>query len=218
VRAEERFVPSVPLDLVEERWRRLVAANARYFDGEILHVLNAHRDGHGGVTIHVAATSYRFYAVQRPDPELPAIDCGVRPLGAKAITTIDGRILMGRRSASVAFYPGCWEFLPGGGLEVDDDPASCVRRELAEEAGLACATPPIATALLYDPVALSWEVIHEIRARRPGDDGDDAHAWEHSERRLVEPGHWPAPLADVAEAMLPLTERRRDGGALGTPR
>lgn len=218
VRADDRFVPTVPLDLVEARWRRLVAANARYFDGEILHVLNAHRDGHGGVTIHVAATSYRFYAVQRPDPELPAIDCGVRPLGAKAITQVDGRILMGRRSASVAFYPGCWEFLPGGGLEVDDEPASCVRRELAEEAGLECATPPIATALLYDPVALSWEVVHEIDARRPNAAGDDGHAWEHSERRLVERGAWPEPLAEVARTMLALTEPRSAGRAPGMPR
>jgi 8-oxo-dGTP pyrophosphatase MutT (NUDIX family) len=218
VRADDRFVPAVSLDLVEDRWRRLVAANPRYFDGEILHVLHAQRDGHGGVTIHVAVASYRFYAVQRPDPDLPPLDCGVRPLGAKAITRIDGRILMGRRSTSVAFHPGCWEFLPGGGLEVEDDPASCVRRELAEEAGLECAAPPRATALLYDPVALSWEVVHEIAARRPSEAAGDDHAWEHSERRLVEPGAWPAPLADVARAMMPLIDRRWAERGPGMPR
>lgn len=204
VRSGERFVPATSLDRIDLRWRELVAENPRYHDGDILHVLNTVRDGHGGVTIHVVPTSYRFYAVQRPDPAGRSIDCGVRPIGAKAITSVGEGFVMGRRSQDVAFYPGAWEFLPGGGLEVEDDGASCVLRELGEETGFEAASPPIAIALLYDPVALSWEIVHRLSARRRADGRDADHAWEHSDRRLVALGAWPEPLAEVARRMVSL--------------
>jgi 8-oxo-dGTP pyrophosphatase MutT (NUDIX family) len=202
-------VPEVDLDRVERRWKALQAENPRYFDGDILHVLGHSRNGHGGVTIHVAPTSYRFYAVERPGRDVHGgepIDCGVRPLGAKAFTMVDGRLAMARRSRSVAFYPGEWEFVPGGGLEVDDDPARAVLRELAEETPYEAIAPPVAIAFLYDPGALSWEVIHRIEARPRAERANDAHAWEHADRALVEPGRWPEPLCAVARAMLGLRE------------
>lgn len=210
VRVDGPFVPAVPLDEVDRLWAGLVASNPRYFDGPILHVLGTSRNGHGGVTIHVVETSYRFYAVQRPSLA-GRIDCGVRPLGAKGICRLRGpeeptgrdRYLMARRSASVAYYPQEWEFAPGGGLEPRDTPATCVLRELREETDVEAITPPIAIALLYDPGALSWEVIHAIDVR-PSADADAAHAWEHAERTFVEEGAWPEPLCQVARAMLAL--------------
>lgn len=203
-RVDERFVPQVPLDEVDRRWAALRGGNPRYFDGDILHVLGAHRDGHGGVTIHVAPTSYRFYAVQRPTEG--GFDCGIRPLGAKALAVAGGRLLMGRRSDSVAYYPGEWEFVPGGGLEPDDDPASCVLRELAEETEFAAASSPVAVALLYDPGAVSWEVVHRlaVRSRTADNLAASSSRWEHDDRRLVSPLDWPQPLCRVARAMLPL--------------
>ena len=201
------FVPKVDLAAVERAWERLVEANPRYFDGPVLHVLGVSRNGHGGTTIHVVETSYRFYAVQRPGL-VGGLDCGVRPLGAKGICrVVEGdadrrstRYVMARRSQSVAFYPGAWEFAPGGGLEPDDDPASCVLRELAEETDFEAVRPPIAVAILEDPVALSWEVVHAIDVR-PSRTADATHAWEHAERRLIEHGAWPAPLCAIAERM-----------------
>lgn len=202
-------MPEVALDRVDRAWAALVAANPRYFDGPILHVLGTSRNGHGGVTIHVAETSYRFYAVQRPGVA-GGLDCGVRPLGAKAICRLAGgstqggpRFLMARRSQSVAFYPGEWEFAPGGGLEPGDEPASCVLRELREETDVEAVGAPIAVALLYDPVALSWEVIHRLDVR-PSAQADATHAWEHAERTVVEQGAWPEPLCRVARAMIDL--------------
>ncbi|MDZ4755076.1 MAG: NUDIX domain-containing protein [Phycisphaerae bacterium] len=195
VRVSDLFVPRVALAEVDRRWQVLRAANPRFFDGSILHVLGVHRNGHGGVTIHVAPTSYRFYAVQRD-----GFDCGVRALGAKALCRYETRYLMAKRSASVAFYPDQWEFVPGGGLEPDDAPATCVLRELREETDFEAASPPVAVALLYDPGALSWEVIHRIDVR-PSRDGDATHAWEHSQRTLVDQDAWPEPLCDVARAM-----------------
>ncbi|MFO0828449.1 MAG: NUDIX domain-containing protein [Phycisphaerales bacterium] len=211
VRIAERFVPRVPLDAVERRWDALRAANLRYFDGDILHVLGQSRNGYGGVTIHVAVTSYRFYAVQRPGLDGSGggpIDCGVRPLGAKGITRCDGKFAMARRSESVAFYPHEWEFVPGGGLEPDDDAASCVLRELQEETGLEAIGAPIAVGLLFDPGALSWEVVHHIEARsiagRAFVSPAAAHAWEHGDRRLIAPGAWPEPMCPIARTMLEL--------------
>lgn len=206
----ERFVPRADLDAVDRRWRALSAANPRYFDGDILHVLGQSRNGHGGLTIHVATTSYRFYAVQRPgidgDGGQP-IDCGVRPLGAKALTCVNGAYAMARRSESVAFYPGEWEFVPGGGLEPNDEPSTAVLRELEEETPFAALGPPVARALLYDPGALSWEVIHTIDATPRASGASESHAWEHADHLLVRGGQWPSPLCAVAREMAALVRR-----------
>jgi len=215
-RAAERFVPQLGADAlqaVERRWTALCATNPRYFDGDVLHVLGHSRNGHGGVSLHVAVTSYRFYAVQRPGIDVFGgfpLDCGVRPLGAKAITTVAGRFALARRSASVAFYPGMWEFVPGGGLEPADEPASCVLRELREETALEPASAPVAVGLVYDPQALSWEVVHRLEAREAVRAGAgetteaERHGWEHDDRVLAKCGSWPEPLADVARAMIAL--------------
>lgn len=205
VRVPEPFVPAVSLAAVDAAWAALLARNPRYFDGPILHVLGTSRNGHGGVTIHVVETSYRFYAVQRAAGGGSGLDCGVRPLGAKGICrfgdSTGDRYLMAKRSASVAYYPNEWEFAPGGGLEPNDDPAGCVLRELREETDFEPVGPPIAVALLYDPGAFSWEVIHTLDVR-PSSEADATHAWEHAERRLVAPGAWPEPLCAIARTML----------------
>ena len=128
------------------RWAALCAANPKYFDGSLLQVLGTSRNGHGGVQIHVQECLYRFYAVQRADGDWQGLDCGVRPLGVKALTRRGEALLMGRRSRRVAFYPGLWEFVPGGGLEPGVEPAVQVLRELSEEAGMTAVSPPIAVA------------------------------------------------------------------------
>jgi 8-oxo-dGTP pyrophosphatase MutT (NUDIX family) len=183
VRMEGRFVPpAVALDEVDARWAALCAANPRTYDGALLHVLGTSRNGHGGVQVHVQECSYRFYAVQQDGPGGPALDCGVRPLGVKGIATDGERVLVGRRSRAVAFYPGAWEFVPGGSVEPGALPAEEVVRELREEAGLAAVGPAIAVALLFDPHAFSWEIVHRLRI--------DAAAlpeigWEYDEFRLL---------------------------------
>lgn len=188
---------------VDARWNALVAANPRYFDGSMLQVLGVSRNGHGGVQIHVQECSYRFYAVQQS-----GLDCGVRPLGVKAVATVESgqtpAVLMGRRSMSVAYYPGMWEFVPGGSVEPGAVPAEEIVRELREEAGLSCSGPPIAVALLFDPHAFTWEIVHQVRIA-PGMVPE--LGWEYDEFRLVPAEDLPEPLAPVARQMAAIAQR-----------
>ena len=205
VRVEGRFVPStVALDEVDARWNALCAANPRYFDGALLQVLGTSRNGHGGVQIHVQECSYRFHAVQQDGPHGPALDCGVRPLGVKAVATDGTRVLVGRRSRTVACHPGAWEFVPGGSVEPDGSPAEQVVRELREEAKLESVGPAVAVALLFDPTTLTWEIVHRLRI--------DAAAipeigWEYDEFRMVAPGDLPGPSTAVAQRMQSIAAR-----------
>ncbi len=195
VALEGRFVPERVDGLeVDSRWRALCAENPRYFDGSLLHVLGVHRNGHGGVSIHVQESSYRFYAVQKT-----GLDCGIRPLGVKGISFVRdetgaSRVLFGRRSQSVAFYPGQWEFVPGGALEPGAQPAAQVTAELREETTLSPRQPPIARALLFDPHAFTWEIVHaiELASATAAEMG-----WEYDEFRLV----------SLAEQSVSLAER-----------
>ena len=75
-----------------------------------------------------------------------------------------------------------------------------------EETDFEAVGAPIAVALLYDPGALSWEVVHTLEVT-PSSESDATHAWEHAERRLVRPGEWPEPLCRVARAMCELIPR-----------
>ena len=204
VTVEGRFVPAgVSMAEVDERWDALVAANPRYFDGAMLQVLGVSRNGHGGVQIHVQECSYRFYAVQKT-----GLDCGVRPLGVKAVATVgvhgESRALVGRRSRTVAFYPGMWEFVPGGSVEPGAAPAEEIVRELREEAGLACEGPAIAVALLFDPHAFTWEIVHHVRIAAGA---VPELGWEYDEFRLVAGHELPEPLAPVARQMAVIAQR-----------
>jgi 8-oxo-dGTP pyrophosphatase MutT (NUDIX family) len=214
-RVAEPFVPEVSLEVVDRAWAGLVEMNPRFFDGPLLHVLGTSRNGHGGVTIHVAESSYRYYAVQRGLGQVQAIDCGLRPLGVKGISIVAGdgpqRYLMAKRSASVAYYPNAWEFAPGGVVEPGEEPSATLLRELAEETAFAAASNPSAIALLYDPEAFSWEVIFRLEVAPRGDEGDAAHAWEHTDRACVTADAWPEPLAPVAKTMASLLPRPSSG-------
>ena len=208
VQVDGRFVPTgVALAEIDARWNALCTANPRYFDGTMLQVLGASRNGHGGVQIHVQECSYRFYAVQRE-----GFDCGVRPLGVKAVATDGRRALMGRRSQKVAFYPGDWEFVPGGAVEPGSSPAEEIVRELREEAGLAVVAPPVAVALLFDPHARTWEIVHGLQL---AEGAAPELGWEYDEFRMVALDALPEPLAPVARQMLPIAERLLAGAQPG---
>lgn len=195
------FVPTTPsLEEVDRAWDGLQRANRRYFDGRMLHVLGVSRNGHGGVVVHAMECAYRFYAVIGA-----GLETGVRPLGVKGIVEREGRWLMGLRSREVAYHAGQWEFVPGGCLEPDIAPDSMLERELGEESGFAAAGPPVPLALLYDPTACTWEIVHRLAVReRPG---IDPPGWEYRELRWVEPGQEPSPLSPVAEVMRRLRDR-----------
>jgi len=189
------FVPTEPsLEEVDRCWESMRRRNKRFFDGRVVHVLGVSRRGDGGVTIHAMESAYRFYAVIRE-----GLDTGVRPLGVKGLSSRGGRWLMGRRAATVAYHPDAWEFVPGGSLEPGVVPAAMLERELGEESGFEVASPPIAVALLYDPSAFTWEIVHRLEVRPR--EGIDPPGWEYQELRFVSEGEEPRPLSPVAEVM-----------------
>lgn len=197
---EGRFVPAgVSLDAVDAAWEALCRRVPRAHDGPMLHVLGHSRNGHGGVTLHCIQASYRFHAVGRE-----GLDTGIRPLGVKAVCfTPAGRILMARRGEGTLNYAGMWEFAPAGTLEPGVPPAEMIVRELREETGWAPVAPPATRALLFDPVARSWEIVFAMDAAPPA---VPVESWECAAVEEAAPGAWPEPLAPVARQMLPVVE------------
>lgn len=190
-----RFVPEgVSLDEVDAAWERLRARVPRAHDGPMLHVLGHSRNGHGGVTIHCVQSSYRFHAVGRE-----GLDTGIRPLGVKAVCLTPGaRVLVARRGLGTLNYPGQWEFSPAGTLEPGVAPADMILRELREETGWSAASAPATRALLFDPIARSWEIVFAIDVVPPE---VPVESWECEELRDVDPGAIPEPMTPVARRM-----------------
>ncbi len=64
------------------------------------------------------------------------------PVSVKGVLVRDGRVLLLKNERDE------WE-LPGGKLELGEEPPACVAREIAEESGLAVTTGPILDAWQY---------------------------------------------------------------------
>lgn len=191
---DEPFVPDGvdPVE-IEERWQRLQQANPALYDGRVLHVLGVHRNGCGGVTMHLVESAYRYEAVQGED-----FDCGVRTLGVKGLVRHGGKVLLGRRAQWVHHYPGQWEFAPAGGVEPGRAPGQVLLDELKEETGCEPSGSPVALALLLDDTAFSWELVYSLEATSealaPGTD-------EYSQLQWCDPSDLPEPLSPIADRM-----------------
>jgi 8-oxo-dGTP pyrophosphatase MutT (NUDIX family) len=190
--------PGADLAAIDRAFEAARMENPRLHDGAIWHVLSHSRDGHGGVTIHVIEAAYRFQAVARrehPDRPGPA-----RPLGVKCLAKATGGWLMGRRSPSSLTYGGAWEFLGGGALAVDEDPAEAARRELREESGVDGNAVPV--ALLFDARVGTWDIVHRVEL------GavllDDPRSWEHVELAVEPSPAARSPRSHATELLLPL--------------
>ena len=207
---EGRFVPELcSLDEVDDAWVELRRRVPRAHDGPMLHVLGVSRNGHGGVTVHCIASSYRVHAVARV-----GLDTGMRPLGVKGIAlTPGGGVLVARRSEAVLNHPGMWEFVPAGTMEPGVAPGEMLLRELAEETGWIPTAPPAPRALLFDPEARSWEVVFTMTVRPPA---VPVESWECERLTEAVPGQWPGTPSPVALQMMPVLEgagRARGRGA-----
>lgn len=205
-----RFVPEhVSMDEVDDAWSRACERNPRLFDGPLWHVAGVSRNGHGGVSLHVIESSYRFHAVRVVD-----VETGVRPLGVKAITWRGGRVLLGKRSLGVHSEPGRWEFIPGGALTPGRTPSDETARELHEEAGWRCVRAPIAAALIFDDRTLTWDIVHHVDGEPmssvdAGSAAATGDAWETDELVEVAPEEIASrSLSRAAELMLPLVRER----------
>jgi 8-oxo-dGTP pyrophosphatase MutT (NUDIX family) len=133
-------------------------------------------------------------------PDVMANPVGVSP----ALQTCDGFLLLGRRNASVAYYPGRVHPFAGA-LEPRDggDVFAAVRRELREELSLDDAGVPEVrlTGLVREPALRQTELIFRARCRLTrGEIAARVGAEEHHGVVAVAaaPHHVAAALADPA--------------------
>ncbi|MBC8201176.1 MAG: NUDIX domain-containing protein [Planctomycetes bacterium] len=189
------FVPDgVDMEEVDRRWELLCNNNPACFDGTLLHVLGAQRNGCGGANVHVMPCSYRFFAVQDE-----TYDLGVRTLGVKGITEFDGAYLFGKRSQTVRHYAGEWEFAPAGCVPPEISPDKTIEKELLEETGLELASPPVAVAILFDEITKTWELVYRLRSSSNQLDGND----EYQALKWLEKTDFPTDMRTISAAMLP---------------
>jgi 8-oxo-dGTP pyrophosphatase MutT (NUDIX family) len=136
-----RSVPEVEA-LIESAWRAAVARpGVKLFDGKMCR-LESWRASPDLLELTLSETSYKPFLgtnLTRPDladrhgPEILANPVGVSP----ALITVDGYLMMGRRNASVAYYPNRIHPFAGAMDPGDLDPFAAIRRELREELALA---------------------------------------------------------------------------------
>jgi 8-oxo-dGTP pyrophosphatase MutT (NUDIX family) len=138
------MVPEVE-QLIEETWANVLARpGVHLFDGPMCRLESWHATPQR-LKLTLSRTSYKpFLGTNLHHPELAdrygrailANPVGVSP----ALRTADGWLMMGRRNASVAYYPN--RIHPfAGAMEPKDgnDIFAAVRRELAEELGFTAA-------------------------------------------------------------------------------
>jgi 8-oxo-dGTP diphosphatase len=101
----------------------------------------------------------------------------------------DGRWLAGRRASWVATWPGRWALGAGGAVDLHEDPAAALGRELAEEWSVAPERLDV-EALVATPgdmVFLVGQAWLTDGAEIERDAEHDAHAWWPRD-----PGAWPS--------------------------
>jgi len=149
------------IDGAEQEWSERSTANPALFDGQLIQVVGVHRNGHGGAVIQGIPCAYRWYAAQSGGS-----DYGCRPLGVKVMVRRGDQVLFGKRAGWTSHAARQWELAPSGGVEPGQQPEHAVRAELREEVGLEAVGPPIARAMMFDPVARSWEVIFVLESEQ----------------------------------------------------
>lgn len=129
-------------DLIDQAWSSALARpGVRLFDGPMCRLESASASSQR-LRLNLSRTTYKvFLGTNLSHPELadrygPAVlanPVGVSP----ALETADGFLLLGRRNASVAYYPGRVHPFAGALEPKDaDDVFAALRRELQEELSL----------------------------------------------------------------------------------
>ena len=120
-------------------------------------------------------------------------DAGASISALCVVRDAQGRWLAGRRAAWVATWPGRWALGAGGAVEVGENPADTLVRELHEEWGVRPSRLSV-EALVRVPSGLILLVglatLAERDAQVEMDEEHDAHAWWPAD-----PAEWP-PEAD----------------------
>jgi hypothetical protein len=175
-RSSRRIVPEVER-IIEETWARVLARpGVHLFDGPMCRVESI-RANPAAIDITLSPTSYKpFLGTNLENPELAeryGRDVMATPAGVStAVETSDGFLMLGRRNASVAYYPNRLHPFAGALDPRDGDNAfNAVYRELAEELGVA--SHEIAdvrcTGIAEDAALLQPELIFATRCALPRD-------------------------------------------------
>jgi hypothetical protein len=207
-------------------WTAARAERPSLTDGEIVTLRGIERadvgGGGGGLRVRAGLSRYRLFVAQRRGVAL-----GLRPLGVTAITLLhvpgsDGAplLVLGRRSARVTQYPGCWELVPSGGVARERvapggavDVAGQLREELEEELGVAPAR-----VLAMTPLGIVEDLADRVVdvAFRLDVEGEpaalEAHVAAHAEYDALAF----APLADVLSDRFDLRALAGEAGLVPT--
>jgi 8-oxo-dGTP pyrophosphatase MutT (NUDIX family) len=176
----EQAPPAEVQTVIDREWEHALARpNVKLFDGPMCRLQSWRAAPDGGLELVLGPTSYKhFLGTNMRRPELAdRFGPGVlaNPVGVSAIVeTADGFLLLGRRNASVAYYPGrihpfagSLEPVDAGGGSTGPDPFAAVMRELAEELAVTPAdvTDLRCTGLVEDAALRQPELI--FRAATP---------------------------------------------------
>jgi hypothetical protein len=176
-RSSRRIVPDVER-VIDETWARVLARpGVHLFDGPMCRVesICVKPDN---IDITLSPTSYKpFLGTNLEHPELAeryGRDVMATPAGVStAVETSDGFLMLGRRNASVAYYPNRLHPFAGSLDPRDgDDAFNAVYRELGEELGVS--SHEIAdvrcTGIAEDAALLQPELIFATRCSIPRDE------------------------------------------------
>jgi ADP-ribose pyrophosphatase YjhB (NUDIX family) len=105
-------------------------------------------------------------------------------VSVKGVVLLEGRVALLRNERDE------WE-LPGGKLELGENPADCVQREVAEELGVAVETGPLLDTWLYH-IYEGADVLIVTYGCRPVGDTQPSHSAEHSALGLFDPADVPS--------------------------
>ncbi len=114
--------------------------------------------------------NYRYALAVYRQPDLSDA-YQVNPVAVNGVTLAGSRVLLAKRAGFVSQSPGCWEFVPSGGIDPKAssggqiDYRRAILDELEEETGIdrgrVARVDPF--ALIYDPLTSTWEMALQIR-------------------------------------------------------
>ena len=175
-------------ELIDRTWCEAQARGTmNLFDGAMCRLESVQRRGED-LLLELSPTSYKlFYGTNLMHPDVAerfGPDALARPVGVSpALISADNHLLLGRRNASVAYYPNRLHPFAGA-LEPDDalDVFAAVRRELHEELSLRDhdLSEIVCTGVVEDTRLRQRELIFSARCNLTRDQiARQVHASEH---------------------------------------